>query len=118
MRWQTRVRELAAEMGLAITSGYRTPAHNRAIGGAEGSYHTRGSEAWPGALDIGGDRALLVDFCHAVESEYAGRIHELFLNLHHPDHWYAVKENVHLTHNPEAGHAQHCHVALWDARSS
>lgn len=28
---------------VVITSGYRCPAHNKAVGGVENSYHTRGS---------------------------------------------------------------------------
>ncbi|MBT9559904.1 MAG: peptidoglycan-binding protein [Myxococcales bacterium] len=37
---------LRAEVGpIGITSGYRSPAHNRAVGGAKNSYHVRGMAA-------------------------------------------------------------------------
>jgi hypothetical protein len=35
--------------GVRVNSGYRSPAVNRAVGGVEGSLHTRGL-----ALDLGG----------------------------------------------------------------
>ena len=44
--------EIASKFGLTITSSYRTPAHNRAVGGVEGSDHTHGSAANPGAFDF------------------------------------------------------------------
>jgi hypothetical protein len=115
VKWQTRVKALVKEVGgLVVTSGYRSPEHNAEIGGAPGSYHTKGSKAFPGALDVGGGRAQLIDLCHRVEAEFEGRINELYLNVYGPPHWYAVKNDKHLNRNPERGKGQHLHIALRD----
>lgn len=45
-------RAFAQKYGLTITSSYRTPEHNRAVGGVPNSYHTRGSAANPQAFDF------------------------------------------------------------------
>ncbi|HVW18280.1 MAG TPA: D-Ala-D-Ala carboxypeptidase family metallohydrolase [Solirubrobacteraceae bacterium] len=50
-------RHIAALYRLRITSGYRTPAENAAVGGVEGSYHTRGTPENPGAVDMVGSIA-------------------------------------------------------------
>lgn len=39
-----RLRDLAG-VPIVITSGYRCPDHNKAVGGARGSYHLRGMAA-------------------------------------------------------------------------
>jgi zinc D-Ala-D-Ala carboxypeptidase len=40
-----RLRALAYPRGLAVASGYRCPAHNRAVGGAASSQHVHGTAA-------------------------------------------------------------------------
>jgi hypothetical protein len=50
-------RRIAKSFRLTITSGYRDAEHNLKVGGAEGSYHTRGTRANPGAVDLVGSAA-------------------------------------------------------------
>lgn len=38
--------------GARVTSAYRSPEHNRRVGGVPGSFHTRGSPTAPRALDL------------------------------------------------------------------
>jgi hypothetical protein len=45
-------RRFAKTFGLRVTSGYRTPAHNAAVGGVPNSLHTHGSASDPGAIDF------------------------------------------------------------------
>lgn len=40
-----KIREAAGNRPMRINSGYRSPAHNTAIGGAKNSYHTKGMAA-------------------------------------------------------------------------
>lgn len=40
-----KVRELLGNRRMTITSGFRTPEHNKAIGGAKNSYHLKGMAA-------------------------------------------------------------------------
>lgn len=42
---------VARKFGLHITSAFRSPQHNAAVGGVEGSLHTHGSPSNPGAVD-------------------------------------------------------------------
>lgn len=45
---------IAREFGLTFTSGWRSKAHNAAVGGVPNSWHTRGNLANPGAVDLVG----------------------------------------------------------------
>lgn len=45
---------LARRFNLEFTSGWRSARHNAAIGGAPGSWHTRGTRRKPGAIDLAG----------------------------------------------------------------
>jgi hypothetical protein len=96
---------------LTITSGYRTPLHEIELGGTSHSWHCQGDRAHPGALDVGGSRPQLEALFFATRKRFFGRIRELFLNVDEP-HWRAIKNNVELDHNPEAGRAHHLHVAI------
>ena len=40
-----RIREIAGNKPVTIDSGYRTPAHNKAVGGVPDSLHTKGQAA-------------------------------------------------------------------------
>ncbi len=46
--------KVASMFGLHVTSGYRTPQHNAAVGGVPNSLHTHGSPGNPGAIDLAG----------------------------------------------------------------
>jgi len=76
---------VARRFGLSMTSGYRDPAHNAAVGGVEGSLHTHGSPGNPGAIDLVGSLAAMrqglayaVDRFHPREA----LIHDVGSGLH------------------------------------
>lgn len=97
--------------GTQETSGYRSPQHNAAVGGAPGSYHTRGTPDAPGAIDIGGSAAQLKQLFDTIQQAFKGRINELYLNL--PGGTSEdIRNNQRIGTNPEAGRPQHLHVAL------
>ena len=70
---------------LRWSSGYRTPDHNRAVGGVPNSLHTHGSPANPGAFDLVGTigqmmkaRAYAIKHWHPLEA----LIHDAGSGLH------------------------------------
>lgn len=109
--WQEWVRRNAPFYGLIVTSGYRTPEHNRAIGGAPGSRHTTGGYQNPGAIDVAGPADRLKEFFDVVRDRFEGGLAELFLNLP-GDAWEAIKGNRPLARNPERGRPAHLHISI------
>lgn len=110
MTWQEWVQQNLPP-GTKETSGYRTPQQEAALGGPASSYHTRGTPSAPGAIDVGGPAAALKQLFDEIKAAFAGRINELYLNIpggQSED----IKANRPLGHNPEAGRAQHLHIAL------
>lgn len=117
MSWQEEIAQDAENFGLTITSGYRSPGHNAAVGGAPNSYHTKGTLALPGALDVAGPAAVLKNLFEEIKQSFKGRINELYLNL--PGGGFsAIRNNQALGSNPEAGNAPHLHIALRDGPST
>ena len=112
--WQDWLAQELGRLGLKESSGYRDPAHNRAVGGAPGSYHTRGDAAHPGAIDVVGSEEGLRKLFADIKAMFTGRINELYLNVPGGVSS-AIKNDRYLGTNPEAGRPQHLHVALGDA---
>lgn len=110
MTWQEYVRSEAERLGLTVTSGYRSPGAEAALGGPSSSFHSKGSVAAPGAIDVGGSATGLKALFDSIRERFGTGIHELFLNV--PNAWEAIKNGTPLGHNPEAGRPQHLHVAL------
>jgi hypothetical protein len=114
--WQDVVREEAGKLGLPVTSGYRTPGEQAALHGSPTSYHTRGTRAYPGAIDIGGSADALTELFRRIRQAFQGRIEELYLNIPGGQS-VAIKDNRYLGSNPEAGRPQHLHIAVGDTAS-
>lgn len=81
-------RAIAAKFGLTISSSYRTPARNRAVGGVPNSWHIRGSARRPEAFDFSGS------------AQARARAQGWFRKFTHPDET--------LIH--DAGSGMHLHV--------
>lgn len=109
--WQDTVQALTDQLGLTVTSGYRSPEHNREVGGAPNSYHTRGTPAAPGAIDVGGPADKLTQLFEQIKQMFQGRINELYLNLPGGQSQ-DIRHNQSISSNPEAGNPQHLHIAL------
>lgn len=117
MTWQQWVQQQAASLGLTVTSGYRTPQREAALGGPATSYHSTGTPSAPGAIDVGGSASGLTTLFGQVQAQFRGRINELYLNLPGGGSQ-DIKNNQPINTNPEAGRAQHLHIALSGVSSS
>lgn len=102
--------------GTRKTSGYRTPAQERALGGPPTSYHSRGTVKEPGAIDIGGPADKLKQLFDQIKEVFKGRINELYLNLPQGTSE-AIRHNQPISGNPEKGRPQHLHIALGEAQT-
>lgn len=61
----------AAFPGAQVTSGFRSPMHNAAVGGVSNSWHTMGTPDNPGAVDLVPPRGVpMAQFAQAVASQY------------------------------------------------
>lgn len=114
--WEAWVQQQAAALGLTVTSGYRTPQREAALGGPASSYHSTGSPLAPGAVDVGGPAAKLKALFDEVRAAFQGRINELYLNLPGGGSQ-DIKNNQAISTNPEAGRAQHLHISLGEPGS-
>lgn len=101
------IERLAKARGLTMSSGYRTPAHNAAVGGAPHSFHTRkdGSGHSLGT-DWGGDPAAMAAFAGDLERELGPHLAELFYDPTNT----AWKRGKRLG-KPIGNHSDHVHVA-------
>ncbi len=74
---------LSSKFGLSMSSGYRDPAHNAAVGGVPNSLHTHGSSGNPGAIDFTppSSEALTFATSHIAGLEEA-LIHDVGSGLH------------------------------------
>lgn len=97
--------------GTRETSGYRSPQQEAALGGPATSYHSTGSPSAPGAIDVGGPAAQLKALFDTIRQQFAGRINELYLNIPGGQSQ-DIKNNQPIGVNPEAGRAQHLHIAI------
>lgn len=109
--WEAWVQQQAAALGLTVTSGYRDPSHNAAVGGSPTSLHQTGSPTVPGAIDVGGPAAKLQALFDEIKQAFQGRINELYLNLPGGQSQ-DIKNNQSISSNPEAGNPQHLHISL------
>jgi hypothetical protein len=80
---------LARKFGLSISSGYRSPARNRAAGGAPNSSHMRGSPSNPGAHDFVPPSEEAKRAAYALGAKWAD-IHDYGSGLHLHVSWFAA----------------------------
>lgn len=73
---------IAAKFGLTINSSYRSPAHNRAVGGVPNSWHTRGSAGRPEAFDFSPPSGAAMRWFQRVTHPAETLIHNAGSGLH------------------------------------
>jgi zinc D-Ala-D-Ala carboxypeptidase len=95
-----RLRALAYPRGLTITSGYRCPAHNAAVGGATESQHVHGTAAdLPPAADAAAVAALQVFSGIGSQGTTAGPVRHVDVR--------------HVTAATNTTHSSPAHPARW-----
>lgn len=115
--WQQWLDAEIRRLRLTRTSGYRSPGEEAALGGPAASYHTHGTPANPGAIDVGGPADALRTLFEEIKGRFHGRINELYLNVPGGQS-VAIKNDRYLGTNPENGRPQHLHVALGDGSTT
>lgn len=95
-----RLPKFAKQYSLTIVSGYRTPAHNKAVGGAADSYHMRGE-----AIDVSPDTAAKKAYAYALSHPWL--FTEAFFD---PAGMYIKNGKVY--HGAIGGHSDHIHFVL------
>lgn len=80
--------KLARMFDATITSGYRNPAHNAAVGGVAGSSHTKGTPANPGAHDFVPAQAALLAEALRMGAKWVDN-HDFGSGLHSHVSWFA-----------------------------
>lgn len=111
MDWQEWVRVRAPSLGLDVTSGKRTAEQQTRLGGSSASFHLRGTQEAPGAIDVGGPADRLKKLFDEIRAAFAGRINELYLNVPGGTS-IGIKDDRYTRTNPEAGRPRHLHIAL------
>jgi len=96
----SRLTALAKKWGLTITSGYRSPAQNAAVGGAEHSYHMRGE-----AIDVAPNADAMKIYHYALAHPW------LFTEAFYDPAGRYVK-NGQVVKGKIGGHTDHVHLVL------
>lgn len=74
---------LASKFGISMSSGYRSPAHNAAVGGVPNSFHTHGSPSNPGAIDFVPPSNAALEFAQQhIAGLMEAMIHDVGSGLH------------------------------------
>lgn len=85
---QAKAAELAQRFNATITSGYRSPARNAAVGGAANSSHTHGSPSNPGAHDFIPAQGALLAAALGMGAKWVDS-HDSGSGLHSHVSWFA-----------------------------
>jgi hypothetical protein len=91
----------AHNYGLKLTSNLRSPAKNKAVGGAPNSYHLEGA-----GYDFSGNPQAMKAFTQHLQETYGPSLRELY---HDPVGGWKNGQSV----GPVGGHTNHVHVAAY-----